>query len=536
MTGEAKAQEIRDHYGISFEMKDPKGGDEYEAPYVEIEVLFIPKEKRGQGIATDVMFDLIRWADSNGYILALDPSSDFGSSVARLRKFYGQFGFVGNKGRNKDFRTRYAMIRQPKKKADKQMKELNQLVENFFQPKRDTLGLDQLVEMVEEVINEAKYDEQDIRQILSVLRADERFKEAKVHPSSTSNTLVLTNMGGAPNRDAALDLIGADKNRPYKKGSNYFIGGTLPKGFKVLFKAGRNPFAKENIAFEQLRSELIKASKGLDDAPLSLAFTDGKMQTDLYTAEPPVAEDTGKRGKSDFSIGDKVFISHKDGVSPRDFGQYSGLSKRSQLENLEDVQAFDKILNKVFSDLDLKEYPSSIDFQQDIKDPTLALKAVFGKDYPSEESGYDNVDFVIQGNVSLEPIMNPETDEPTGRFMIKGDRIFSRREADQNKEELKAYFPEGYLPILSVRKGDSGRNSFGIRGARATVYTKGGRHPNFIFSTDSTPEDISFVSHSLDNRQIKNVQKMVEDLKEKGITRENNPMLDKMLSSISNYP
>jgi hypothetical protein len=154
MTGEAKAQEIRDHYGISFEMKDPKGGDEYEAPYVEIEVLFIPKEKRGQGIATDVMFDLIRWADSNGYILALDPSSDFGSSVARLRKFYGQFGFVGNKGRNKDFRTRYAMIRQPKKKVDKQMKELNQLVENFFQPKRDTLGLDQLVEMVEQVMDE----------------------------------------------------------------------------------------------------------------------------------------------------------------------------------------------------------------------------------------------------------------------------------------------------------------------------------------------------------------------------------------------
>tara|TARA_R110000782_G_scaffold197532_1_gene286632 strand:- start:2 stop:1399 length:1398 start_codon:yes stop_codon:yes gene_type:complete len=35
------------------------------------------------------------------------------------------------------------------------MKELDQLVENFFQPKRDTLGLDQLVEMVEEVMGEA---------------------------------------------------------------------------------------------------------------------------------------------------------------------------------------------------------------------------------------------------------------------------------------------------------------------------------------------------------------------------------------------
>ena len=35
------------------------------------------------------------------------------------------------------------------------MKELDQLVENFFQPKRDTLGLDQLVEMVEQVMDEA---------------------------------------------------------------------------------------------------------------------------------------------------------------------------------------------------------------------------------------------------------------------------------------------------------------------------------------------------------------------------------------------
>ena len=39
------------------------------------------------------------------------------------------------------------------------MKELDQLVENFFQPKRDTLGLDQLVEMVEEVMSEQGLEE-----------------------------------------------------------------------------------------------------------------------------------------------------------------------------------------------------------------------------------------------------------------------------------------------------------------------------------------------------------------------------------------
>ena len=115
-----KAAEIRDYYGIDLWMKGPYGGDQYEPDIVEIESLVVPEEKRGQGIATDVMFELVRWADSNGYILALDPSSDFGSSVSRLRKFYSQFGFSGNKGRKKDYRTRYAMIRYPKNKVLKE--------------------------------------------------------------------------------------------------------------------------------------------------------------------------------------------------------------------------------------------------------------------------------------------------------------------------------------------------------------------------------------------------------------------------------
>ena len=115
-----KAAEIRDHYGIDLWMKGPYGGNKYEPDIVEIESLVVPKEKRGKGIATDVMFELVRWADSNGYILALDPSSDFGSSVLRLRKFYSQFGFSGNKGRKKDYRTRYAMIRYPENKVLKE--------------------------------------------------------------------------------------------------------------------------------------------------------------------------------------------------------------------------------------------------------------------------------------------------------------------------------------------------------------------------------------------------------------------------------
>ena len=88
-------------------------GDEYEPHIVPIDSIVVPKEKRGQGIGSQIMERLIDWADENNYILGLDPSSDFGSSVTKLRKFYGRFGFVRNLGRKKDYRTRLAMIRYP---------------------------------------------------------------------------------------------------------------------------------------------------------------------------------------------------------------------------------------------------------------------------------------------------------------------------------------------------------------------------------------------------------------------------------------
>ena len=79
--------------------------------YVTLENISVPKDMRGQGIATKVMKELVKEADANGWDMALTPSSDFGSSKARLVKFYSSFGFVPNSGRNKDYATRETMIR-----------------------------------------------------------------------------------------------------------------------------------------------------------------------------------------------------------------------------------------------------------------------------------------------------------------------------------------------------------------------------------------------------------------------------------------
>ena len=74
----------------------------------------IPETERSSGLGTAVMNDIIKMADDQGAVISLTPDKSFGgSSVSRLKKFYKQFGFVENKGKNKDFSTRNTMIRQP---------------------------------------------------------------------------------------------------------------------------------------------------------------------------------------------------------------------------------------------------------------------------------------------------------------------------------------------------------------------------------------------------------------------------------------
>ncbi|NBW69377.1 MAG: N-acetyltransferase [Betaproteobacteria bacterium] len=75
--------------------------------------IVVPKEMRGQGMGTQVMNDLVRQADEAGASVSLSPSADFGGNKERLKDFYKRFGFVENKGKNKDFSISESMYREP---------------------------------------------------------------------------------------------------------------------------------------------------------------------------------------------------------------------------------------------------------------------------------------------------------------------------------------------------------------------------------------------------------------------------------------
>jgi len=96
-------QDLEKELGIILDLWD--NGD-----YLELGKIEVPKNLRGSGVGTEAMERIIALADKEGKDIRLTPSTDFGaSSVARLQKFYREFGFVKNKDlKYKDTMVRYA--------------------------------------------------------------------------------------------------------------------------------------------------------------------------------------------------------------------------------------------------------------------------------------------------------------------------------------------------------------------------------------------------------------------------------------------
>lgn len=105
-TGAIKKQLQKLHPDIKFSIS----GDET----IVLDKVIVPDSKRGSGQGTKFMEDFLSLVDKEGKQAALTPTSDFGGNKTRLKKFYKRFGFVDNKGRDKDYSVMEAMIRPSK--------------------------------------------------------------------------------------------------------------------------------------------------------------------------------------------------------------------------------------------------------------------------------------------------------------------------------------------------------------------------------------------------------------------------------------
>jgi GNAT superfamily N-acetyltransferase len=99
------------HPEVRFELYPTVKGDHKR---VYLTGFMVPYSMRGKGLGTKFMEDLIKVADENGFKITLTPSSSYGGNVIRLKRFYKEFGFVENKGNDRDFSHKEDMYRDPK--------------------------------------------------------------------------------------------------------------------------------------------------------------------------------------------------------------------------------------------------------------------------------------------------------------------------------------------------------------------------------------------------------------------------------------
>jgi hypothetical protein len=95
---------------------------------IEISSIIVKKDNQKSGTGTAAMNEIVNFADAHDKILVLSPGlydkRHGTTSQSRLTAFYKRFGFVENKGRNKNFEFKQMMIRYPKTANQANLKEV----------------------------------------------------------------------------------------------------------------------------------------------------------------------------------------------------------------------------------------------------------------------------------------------------------------------------------------------------------------------------------------------------------------------------
>jgi hypothetical protein len=205
-------------------------------------------------------------------------------------------------------------------------------------------------------------------------------------------------------------------------------------------------------------AQIIRINKELtvifDD--IGNEFIPLKVGSVVYNAG--ICESTPGTPKSDFhfrSLNTIVgYVSHKAGVGPRAFQQWSGTSQRVE-PNIyfhPETQAFINTLKQMFPN----GMPPATTVGRRIQDENLKKMAVYGSGYGGPR-GVNNVDVTMQGILDVRNRgLNYEL-TCSGHKLNNGDRITG-----------------AYEPVfLGVYKGD--RSDHGIKGARVIIQPIGGR-------------------------------------------------------------
>ena len=229
----------------------------------------------------------------------------------------------------------------------------------------------------------------------------------------------------------------------------------LTQLYKDSIFSGRtqNTTAAEDFEVKSIRESLTKIKEKLGSDFVNL-------QIGKNTYQVVNVESTPGTPKSDFHFrdinGNMVgFVSHKDGNSPSAIQQWGGISERGEpiLAAHPETKAFVETLRAMYPD----GIPPATTVARKIQDRNLRMKAVYGNQYTANaKSSTQNVDILLQGNVSIQPVGN--------RYKLT---------APINHNSGEDIVGQNEPVFMAIYKGD--RSNYGIKGARLVISAKGGR-------------------------------------------------------------
>ena len=102
---------LKEKYDVTLDLYQNKD-------FLELDKIIVTEDQRNTGVGSNVMREVIDFANKKGLTIALTPSTSYGAtSIDRLKGFYKGLGFVENKGINKDFTTKQSMLKLPEVKG-----------------------------------------------------------------------------------------------------------------------------------------------------------------------------------------------------------------------------------------------------------------------------------------------------------------------------------------------------------------------------------------------------------------------------------
>lgn len=381
------------------------------------------------------------------------------------------------------------------------MKELDLLVENYFTPALDATDI---LRLVEQVMNEAseELDEANLsfgefsksltrmHTFIDKIRNNEPFElvgggtATFVAQDDILNALehMLNNKDIDISDKAARELLGRKFYLTTVDGEVISLN-KLQKTSEFGGKGSDFYIKKELAARGQLEEAINEALKNANTDAITLRVKNGKKKVvAVYDDVIGVRASSRLKGvdpKSDFELIRKdgkppVYISHKDGTSPKGFGQWSGVSLKAgeKIHNHPEVKQFIQAIQPYLVQNKKGEsvYPKGISYGREIKDMKLKLMSIFGQDYTASGSGsVNNVDLVAQGFFTIKTVgVDEEPDSgPEVVYDLSAHHLLARLDPEVD-------FGKEYAPTLVSRFATRRRN-FGIKHLRATIYPLGGR-------------------------------------------------------------